>query len=154
MTGARRSLVARAGVGLTANVVQHSTLRLSSIAVDRPAVIFLRHGTKTLKLGAREWTAEGGDAIAISGGNTFDVFNRLDAGGLFEARWIVWDPELLASAQPGATAATATPDAATVRPVDQIVSEVGYESASRFAVRFRSRFGFAPSVVRGHRRSA
>jgi AraC-like DNA-binding protein len=41
----------------------------------------------------------------------------------------------------------------TERPIAHIASDVGYESASRFAVRFRSRFGFAPSVVRGHRRS-
>lgn len=34
-------------------------------------------------------------------------------------------------------------------PVGQIALEVGYDSASRFAVRFRRRFGMSPSVVRG-----
>lgn len=29
---------------------------------------------------------------------------------------------------------------------------VGYDSASRFAVRFRERFGFAPSAIRGQKR--
>ncbi len=37
-------------------------------------------------------------------------------------------------------------------PVLHIAQEVGYESQSRFALRFRSRFGFAPSAIRGHRR--
>jgi AraC-like DNA-binding protein len=38
---------------------------------------------------------------------------------------------------------------ATTRPVSDIACAVGYESPSRFAVRFRHRFGFAPSAVRG-----
>jgi AraC-like DNA-binding protein len=270
MSAGARSLLTRAGVGLAANVVQQGTLRLSSVAVDQPALVFLRHGTKTLKHGAREWTAQGGDAIAVCGGHTLDIVNRTDAAGLFEARWIVWDPELLAHAGLQARASAPAPaavvlprahgalraavdqaaeaigapdqvpqaiarhrlvelllwlaecgvrfpvprpstaarlralvgqslpapwtvaDAAgrlamseatlrrrlvaegtsfvslltdarmssaltllqsTDKPVDQIAGEVGYESASRFAVRFRRRFGFAPSVVRGHRRS-
>lgn len=41
---------------------------------------------------------------------------------------------------------------ATTQPVSKIALSVGYESASRFAVRFRQRFGFAPSAVRGHDR--
>ena len=42
---------------------------------------------------------------------------------------------------------------ATARPVSDIALSVGYESASRFAVRFRQRFGFAPTAVRGHERA-
>ncbi len=34
-------------------------------------------------------------------------------------------------------------------PIGQIALEVGYDSASRFAVRFRRRFAMSPSVVRG-----
>jgi len=43
---------------------------------------------------------------------------------------------------------------ATTQPVSGIALAVGYESPSRFAVRFRQRFGFAPTAVRGHERSA
>ena len=43
---------------------------------------------------------------------------------------------------------------ATTRPVSDIAFSVGYESPSRFAVRFRQRFGFAPTAVRGHERAA
>lgn len=41
---------------------------------------------------------------------------------------------------------------ATTQPVSEIALAVGYESASRFAVRFRQRFGFAPMDVRRHER--
>lgn len=43
---------------------------------------------------------------------------------------------------------------ATTQPVSAIALSVGYESASRFAVRFRQRFGFAPTAIRGHERAA
>ncbi|MDR0775737.1 MAG: AraC family transcriptional regulator [Azonexus sp.] len=36
-------------------------------------------------------------------------------------------------------------------PINQIALEVGYASASRFAIRFRQRFGFAPTAIRGDR---
>lgn len=42
---------------------------------------------------------------------------------------------------------------ATSRPVAHIALAVGYESPSRFAIRFRQRFGFAPTAVRGHERA-
>ena len=42
---------------------------------------------------------------------------------------------------------------ATTQPVSDIAHSVGYESPSRFAVRFRQRFGFAPTAVRGHERA-
>lgn len=43
---------------------------------------------------------------------------------------------------------------ATTQPVSRIALLVGYESQSRFAVRFRHRFGFAPTAVRGHDRAS
>jgi len=271
MSGATRSLSARPGVGLTANVVQRTSLRFSKIVVDGPALILLRHGTKSLQCGGRRWTLQGGDAIAIAGGLSFDVSNRLSAAGLYEARWLVWDPSVIEHfvkkapsgrplsgaivirqvdaefaaaidravaavsdpaalaldvarhrlaellvwlsvagvrfATPQATTATSKlrrlfsesaaeawrmPQAAarlavseatlrrrlhaegtsfsellvdvrmshaltllqsTDEPVALIASKVGYESASRFAIRFRERFGFAPTAIRGHLRA-
>ena len=43
---------------------------------------------------------------------------------------------------------------ATTQSVSQIALSVGDESPSRFAVRFRHRFGFAPTAVRGHGRAS
>jgi AraC-like DNA-binding protein len=42
----------------------------------------------------------------------------------------------------------------TTQPVTQIALAVGYQTPSQFAVRFRDRFGFVPTSVRGHRRPA
>jgi AraC-like DNA-binding protein len=267
MITAVRSLIVRPGVGTTANVVQQSTLRLSHMAVERPALIFLHHGTKTLKSGSQQWIAERGDVVAVAGGQTLDILNRLSPEGLYEARWVVWDDDLIQNANDGQPPRTPTatvlkrpgselvsaieravdairdrdeiPDAvarhrlqellvwlaendvvfgtrqtasmkarlrqlfatapsaawtisgtaehfamseatlrrrlsadgtnfatvlsdfrmssamtllqSTERPISHIASDVGYGSASRFSVRFRSRFGFAPSEVRGHR---
>jgi len=36
--------------------------------------------------------------------------------------------------------------------ISSIAQQVGYESGSRFAERFRKRFGFAPTAIRGHLR--
>jgi AraC-like DNA-binding protein len=41
---------------------------------------------------------------------------------------------------------------ATTQAVSEIALAVGYESPSRFAIRFRQRFGFAPTDVRRHER--
>lgn len=251
--------------------MQHSALRFSKIVVDSPALILVRHGTKSLRAGGQRWTLEGGDAIAIAGGQSFDVSNRLSAGRLYEARWLVLDAaviEQFAPASPAgqpltgaqvlpqvgagfvgamerAVAAVADPAScpdevarhrlaellvwlslagvrfaprrtttitsalrtlfgsataqpwtvpqvagrlamseatlrrrlaaegtrfgelladvrmshamtllqSTDRPVAHIASTVGYESASRFAIRFRERFGFVPTAIRGHRRA-
>jgi len=269
---ATRSFAARPQVGLTANVVQRSALRFSNVMVDGPALIVVRHGTKSLHSEGRQWTLHGGDAIAIAGGQSFDVANRISDAGLYEARWLVWDRTIIerfAQSQPGkrtlsgavvlkrveaeflaaierAIAAISDPaglaeelaqhrlaevlvwlslagvrfppprpattssllrgllvesvgrawtapevaarlamSEATLRrrlnaegtsfgellgdvrmscamtllqstdaPVTDIASQVGYESASRFAIRFRKRFGFAPTAIRGHRRDA
>jgi hypothetical protein len=86
-------------VGLTANVVQQSSLRISSVAVDSPALILLLHGRKTLSSGTRRWSAEKGDAVVVAAGQTLDTENRLSADGLFEARWVVWDAGLLGQAE-------------------------------------------------------
>lgn len=271
MRGAVRSLEVRRGVGLTANVVQHTTLRFSDLAVGSPALVILKHGRKEFHSGNRSWTLHGGDAIAIAGGQSFDVTNHLSPQGLFEARWLVWDKtvlqgfetaapkdtrflngasvlrqvgsEFLATVEraidavrsptevPHAIAAHrlaevlmwlslagvtfsvprdasistrlrglfgASPSAAwampavaarlamseatlrrrlsdegtsfmelltdvrmslamtflqsTDRAVGEIAADVGYESASRFAIRFRERFGFPPTAIRGHQR--
>ena len=40
----------------------------------------------------------------------------------------------------------------TTQSVVQIALSVGYQAPSQFAIRFRDRFGFPPTAVRGHRR--
>jgi AraC-like DNA-binding protein len=266
-----RSLITRQEIGTTANVVQHSTLRISQLALDTPALILLQHGKKTLQSGQRRWSLQGGEAIVLAGGQSFDVFNQLSAQGLFEARWLLWDKAVIEGFEHGfrearllrqasvlrdvgrefrdsvdraieaisnapqipveiarhrmmevlvwlslhdialaapqgvtmaaslrslfagslsapwtmtSVAARLAMSEATLRrrlsaegvtygsvltdarmsfamtllqstdlAVTRIASSVGYDSPSRFSVRFRARFGFAPTAVRGHRRA-
>lgn len=267
MSDSGKALLARPGVGLTAGIVQRSDLRFSRITIDRPALIVLRHGKKVLQSAKGQWVIRSGEAIAIAGGQTFDVTNHLSEKGLYEARWLLWDPAILArfegttspligaamlgkidapftaafdraleaiaevqqipeavaqhrlaevllwlstrGVQFGAaetptlsvklrrlfeadlaepwTAALAAQQLAmseatlrrrlaaegssfgdllgdvrmcsamvllqsTDQAVNRIALEVGYESASRFAIRFRRRFGFPPTAIRGHAR--
>jgi AraC-like DNA-binding protein len=263
-----RVIYTRAGVGATAGVIQREALRFSHLAIDRPTLIMVRHGLKILTSSDREWTIRSGEAITIARGHRFDVTNRPDARGAYEASWLVFEPSMLA-AFPSAlapmtqsacalgrieadfmeafvrardairdpshvperiarhrmqevllwlegrgvnliappprtfservrailmssldetwTAATVARhlhmSEATLRrhlasegtsftdlladmrmshaltllqstdyPVGHIARDVGYDSASRFAIRFRKRFGFAPTAIRGHRR--
>lgn len=90
-----KALVARPGIGLTACVVQRSELRFSRIAIDRPALILVRHGTKILQSPRGEWVIRAGEAVALAGGQSFDVTNRISSRGLYEARWLVWDASVL-----------------------------------------------------------
>ena len=261
----------RAGIGFMATVVQRSELRFSRLVVDRPTLIVLSHGTKVLQSARGQWSVKGGEAIVIAGGQTFDVTNRLSERGHYEARWLVWDPEILDGFERTAPVGPVLTDAAALGKVDlefaaafdracaaigdarhvpdevarhrlaevlvwlalkgvrfstaenptlavkvrrlfesdvgerwtilrvakrlavseatlrrrlsaegttagdlltdvrmsqallllqstdqavnRIALEVGYESASRFAIRFRERFGFPPTAIRGHART-
>jgi AraC-like DNA-binding protein len=272
----------RAGVGVTAGVVQRHSLTYFRVPIDRPLLIVVMRGTKTVRAPGCEWVVPAGHAIAINRGQTLDIRNLPDARGAYEAHWLVWDASLLdlhtaqaassralnvdavptraircawplgalgpafmqavdaamscilepnttplevarhrmrellvwigtcnghfepadvtsvqqrvrdllsaspqrdwTAAQVGAELAMSeatlrrrlttegmrlsellvdvrmslalTLLQATSLPVTQIAKDTGYESPSRFAVRFRQRFGFAPTAVRGHQRAA
>ncbi|WP_322012793.1 AraC family transcriptional regulator [Paraburkholderia sp. J12] len=263
-----RAIYVRQGVGVTAGILQKSELRFSRLVVDQPTLIVLHRGFKTLQSGDRVWQLEGGQAIALAGGQTVTIGNRPSRDGAYEAQWLTWDPAILANYNKGplkdplvdATILTHIDDElyaaflrareairlndvipqevaqhrvaevllwlssfgirfrtqttmslstrvrklvesspgekwsiasvadrlalseATLRrhlavegetlgnvlvdtrmslalrllqstdaPVSNIAFDVGYESSSRFAIRFRQRFGFSPTAVRGHR---
>jgi AraC-like DNA-binding protein len=279
-----RSLHVRAGVGIAAHVLQGRELEILRMRVDQPALILVDRGIKAIR------TARGapvravpGQAVALAGHQTVDFTNSVPDGTHYEARWLLFDDELLADGHylgmasqvepagktPGKAPASARllrrvpanladafarawhalalgpelPDAvarlrvlevmqwlleegivlrsapvkaslsvqvraliagrldepwpagrvagaialseptlrrrlaaegssltdlladarmataltllqATTQPVSRIALSVGYESQSRFAVRFRHRFGFAPTAVRGHDRAS
>jgi len=275
--GPPRSLVARPGIGACAHVLQQRSLEIVRLQVERPALILVRRGVKTVTCGnALQVRAQPGQAVALAGGQTVDFCNHVADDGHYEAHWLVFDDAPLnawtayaaqtaaasaavprrawllpapaaglhtafAAAQQALQNHTAVPDAvaglrlcevllwlaldggvflpaanpvrtgarvqallasrldhpwlasdiasalavseptlrrrlaaeglalgemlvearmsfaltllqATSRPIGEIAQNVGYASASRFAVRFRQRFGFAPSAIRGHER--
>ncbi|MCM5554053.1 helix-turn-helix transcriptional regulator [Pleomorphomonas sp. NRK KF1] len=271
MSDHSKALLNRPGVGFTASVAQGCDLRFSRVIVDRPTLIVVDHGSKILEAPGGSWTVAGGEGVALAGGQTFDVTNRLSDAGRYGARWLVWDPSIIASFERSGEGATVqgvaafgrldagfaevfdraieaigdvdgVPEAvarhrltevlvwlslqgirfsstespsfatrvrrliegsadarwtaaevadrlavseATLRrrlaaegttlgdlladvrmaqgmlllqstdlSVNRVALEVGYESASRFAIRFRRRFGFPPTAIRGHARGA
>lgn len=108
----------RPGIGATAGVVQHSSLRFSRLAIDQPTVIVVRHGSKTLHAKGREWQVGAGDAIAIAGGTTFDVTNRLGSNDRYEARWLILDAQLVERAMRQMPEIDAIDGASTVRALE------------------------------------
>ena len=263
-----RVIHTRAGVGATAGIIQREALRFSRLTFDQPTLIVVRRGEKIFTTAREEWVVKSGEAVAIAKGHRFDITNRPDANGSYQASWLVFEPEMLQSCasvaapasqplqplgrleigfleafarardaienpavvpreiarhrmreillwinQRGVCLAGGSPSTfsqrvrerlmakldetwtaaivagqfhmseATLRrhlaaedsslsslltdlrmthalsllqstdlPVGSIARDVGYESASRFASRFRRRFGFSPTAVRGHRR--
>lgn len=266
----QHKIFVRPAIGATARIIQHNRLRYSNLVINRPLIILVKHGTKIMRSGDYEVMVQAGGAIAVSQNQVFDVINEAEPGGIYLARWIAFEPDMVLShprqkspaasidralalkapqkafldAYDLATEAIANPDGvpeaiaehrlrelllwldlsggrfampqpdgfaqkarniltekpgyawsgvvlaralrvseatlrrklsaegwsfqalladvrmsmamqllqSTDRPVLHIAQDVGYESQSRFAIRFRARFGFAPSAIRGHRR--
>jgi len=88
-------LCVRAGVGVTAGIVQRHSLTYARVPIDHPLLIVVQRGTKTLRAPGCEWVVPAGQAIAINRGQTLDIRNLPDAQGAYEARWLVWDESLL-----------------------------------------------------------
>lgn len=85
----------RAGVGMTAGIVQRHSLTYASVPIDLPLLIVVQRGTKTLRAPGCEWVVPAGHAIAINRGQTLDIRNLPDDCGAYQARWLVWDKSLL-----------------------------------------------------------
>lgn len=269
-SSSQHRIFVRPAIGATARIIQHNRLRYSNLAINRPIIILVERGTKIMRSGDHEVTVQAGGAIAVCQNQIFDVINEAEAGGIYLARWISFEPDMILSQPPqkrpvtpieralaleapskafmdayhlaaeaiadpasvpdtiadhrlrelllwldlsGGRFAMPQPDGfaqkarniltekpgyawsgvmlaralsvseatlrrklsaegwsfqalladvrmsmamqllqSTDRPILHIAQDVGYESQSRFAIRFRARFGFAPSAIRGHRR--
>ncbi|MFZ6734996.1 helix-turn-helix transcriptional regulator [Undibacterium sp. Ji42W] len=276
---ATREIHVRKELGIAAHVMQGNGLEVKRLHIQQPALIFVERGSKSVRTDLGICVqATAGQAILLGGNQTLDFTNLLEAGKSYEARWLVFDAELLEDAYyrcraealkttnqnhapvrlipefreslrsaymhawhalvsgngiPDAVARQRTLEVlhwlleegivlrnptlidnvtrkvrevitqsldfawtaeriasqlalseatlrrrlaaegntltdllvdtrmataltllqATTQPVSAIALSVGYESSSRFAIRFRQRFGFAPTSVRGHHRA-
>lgn len=264
-------IVIRPGVGAIASVLQRQELAFKRLFVESSVLIYVERGIKSLRWSGGECTIHAGEAIAMAGGQSVDITNRLAEDGSYRARWLAWDASLIAEhtdahpqqtvirhalpitpmptefstalrhamqsiefndipvaiarhrlaetllwiglqggrfeqtrdlsmavkvrrlitqdiAQEWSASAVASAFAmseatlrrkladestrlsailldarmsfalqllqSTAQPVMQIALAVGYQTPSQFAVRFRDRFGFPPTAIRGHRRTA
>ncbi len=263
-------ITSRLQIGATGIVVQQQELTFKRLFIENPLLIFVERGIKSVHWSGGEYIIRSGEAIALAGGQPFDITNRLEEDGSYQARWLVWDDTLIteyANAHPElavihhAQPMIAAPEAfvtalhravqsledehvpvaiashhlreillwvglqgcrfehtstltmavkvrrligqdlahdwsaakvasafamseatlrrrladegtnlshiltdvrmsfalqmlqSTTQPVVQIALSVGYQTPSQFAVRFRDRFGFPPTAIRGHRRT-
>jgi len=270
-TGSAPRIALRPGVGATAGVVQEQELAFKRLFIEGPIVIVVEQGCKSLRWPGGACEIRAGEAIALAGGQSVDVTNRIAEQGSYRARWVAWDGALIAAhanahaqqavirhalpitsapadfvaafgqaaeamegervpadiarhraaelllwiglhggrfeqsrdltlavklrrmvgrdvarewsagvvasefavseatlrrklADEGTSLSAILVDArmtyalqllqSTAQPVTQIALAVGYQTPSQFAMRFRDRFGFAPTAVRGHRRQA
>lgn len=146
-TGAElaRTLHVRPGVGVAAHVVQGEGLEIVRIRVERPAVILVDRGIKTVKP-ARGGAVRAlpGQMLLLAGGHTVDFHNRVTDGERYEARWLMFggtvldDPYYLATARRQSTAEAPQPPA-------QVLRRVPIGLADAFE---RARRGLAPDPSR------
>ncbi|MFN6995445.1 MAG: helix-turn-helix transcriptional regulator [Aquincola tertiaricarbonis] len=140
-----RSLHLRPGLGVAAHVVQGEGLEIVRVRVERPALILVDRGLKTVQPARGAAVRAGpGQALLLAGGQTVDFHNRVTDGQRYEARWLLFgaavldDPHYLAEAQRLRPAGAAMPPArACVRP--------GAGLAEAFE---RARQGLAPDPSR------
>lgn len=87
----------RQGVGITAGIHQQQELEFKRLFVEQPVLIVVERGIKALRGATGEYLIRSGEAIAIAGGQTVDITNRLAEDGSYRARWLVWDSTLIAA---------------------------------------------------------
>lgn len=83
----------RERLGALGGIVQHHTALYRSVAVYEPAVLIVRRGCKKLRWAGHELRIAAGEAVALAGGQTFDVINIPDSDGLYQAQWIAFEQE-------------------------------------------------------------
>jgi len=89
-------LVFAEGLGISARVRQFRALEWTRLTIDFPTVILVIHGTKKLRWPGGAVTLLEGDAVALEPHKTIEFTDVLEGPGPFEARWMGWDPKLLA----------------------------------------------------------
>jgi AraC-like DNA-binding protein len=90
-----RSIAQRAGIGATGHVIQRRDVLLAHLVIDQPVLIVIQRGQKVLAKDGVETRLNPGDAVAIAGGTVYDVINRPDPDGIYEAHWLAMAPDLI-----------------------------------------------------------
>ena len=89
-----RTIITRNGVGVTAHIIQRNSLGVLR-DFEYPTLIFVLHGTKTLRRNDQTYIIRAGECVAVDGGLTFEIVNEISTSGAYEAWWMAWDPSLL-----------------------------------------------------------
>ncbi|WCM20122.1 AraC family transcriptional regulator [Paraburkholderia bryophila] len=87
----------RAGVGAGAIIEQQQELEFKRLLIDKPLLVVVESGAKIVRWSGGEYLIRAGDAVAIAGGQSLDVINRLPENGSYRARWLTCDEHLIAA---------------------------------------------------------
>lgn len=84
------------GAGAAAHVLQGSALEVLRVHVAQNALIVVDRGIKTVRPAhASPVQAHPGEMLVVVGNQTVDFINAVPDGGHYEARWLVFDDDLL-----------------------------------------------------------
>jgi len=89
------SIVQRAGIAVSGSIVQRQPLLFRRLWIDLPTLVLVESGYKILHGEAGTFRVEAGQAVALSGGQSFDVTNFLGEAQSYRARWLSWERGLL-----------------------------------------------------------
>jgi len=81
----------RPGVGIAANILQQRELEFKRLFIEHPVLIYVDAGIKSVRWEDGEFIIRAGEAIALAGGQSVDITNRLDVDGSYRAHWLVCD---------------------------------------------------------------
>lgn len=118
----------RPGVGTAGIVLQHGNLEFKRLYIESPVLIYVERGSKTVRWSGGEYVIHPGEAIAVAGGQSLDIINRLAQDGSYQAHWLVWDETLI---QANAEANTHLPVIRYAQPItrDEVHFATSFERA-------------------------
>jgi len=97
MSATEPRIIQRPGVGSSAGILQRQELEFKRLVVDQPVLILVLQGIKTLRWAHGEVHMRAGEALALAAGQSVDIINRMAPNGAYRARWLAWDPALIAA---------------------------------------------------------
>lgn len=89
------SFALRPGVAVAGSIVQRQPLKFRRLWLDLPTLVLVESGCKLLHGEAGSFRVEAGQAVALAGGQAFDVSNLPGEAGSYRARWLAWERGLL-----------------------------------------------------------
>jgi AraC-like DNA-binding protein len=85
----------RPGVGISADIRQEQELEFKHLFIEQSVLIYVQQGIKAVRWEGGEYIIRAGEAIAMSGGQSVDITNRLAPNGSYRAHWLVCDSSLV-----------------------------------------------------------
>lgn len=90
-------ITVRPGVGAVGVVRQQQELEFKRLFIEKPVLICVVQGIKSVRWEGGEYLIQSGEAVAVAGGQSLDITNRLAVDSSYRALWLVPDDDLIAA---------------------------------------------------------